>query len=85
MGIHPIKKQLRDRKALELFLRGAELGSFRAHFVIATVYLNGELGVTKDMNKALHHMKLAAQWEDMKWQGIILVFMSTNMVMWTWR
>jgi len=57
-GIKRIPKDY--RKAFGLFLQGTELGSCRAHYVIASVYLNGELGVAKDMNKALHHLKLAA-------------------------
>jgi len=47
------------RKSVELFSQAAELGSIRAHDELASAYFLGE-GVNKDMNKAMHHWKLAA-------------------------
>jgi len=47
------------RKAFELFYRGAEFGSIRAHYNLACAYLIGE-GGEQDVEKAVYHMKLAA-------------------------
>ena len=50
----------KDReKAMELFIRAAELGSAQAHNNIAFLYENGQ-GVEEDMIKAQYHYKLAA-------------------------
>ena len=46
-------------KANELLLKAAELGSCSAQAKIAAAYYNGE-GVERDMNKARHHMEIAA-------------------------
>ena len=48
-----------EKKALELWERAAELGSITAHYCLAEVYRLGS-GVEKDMDKAIHHYKLAA-------------------------
>lgn len=48
-------------KALELWNQSAELGSVRAHYELARVYLRGESeGVDKDGKKAVYHMMHAA-------------------------
>jgi len=47
-------------KALELWTRAAELGSFVAHYAIGNVYHEGWGGVKIDMKKAIHHTELAA-------------------------
>ena len=48
-----------NRKAFELFNRGAWLGSVGSHCALVSAYLNGE-EVEKDDEKALHHLMLAA-------------------------
>ena len=47
-------------KALELFLRAAELGSMDAHNNIAAMYYSGQLGVEIDREKYMYHMQQAA-------------------------
>ena len=47
------------KKSFELFYRGAEFGSIRAHYNLACAYLVGE-GVENDMKKAMYHFKFAA-------------------------
>ena len=46
------------KKAFGLYLR--ELGSSRAHYNIAQPYLNGYLGLAKNIDKAVYHWELAA-------------------------
>jgi len=47
------------KKGFELLLRGAELGSIKAHCSLANAYDDGS-GVKKDLKKAIIHFKLAA-------------------------
>jgi len=47
------------KKAFEFYSRGAELGSFHSHFVIAHAYRFGN-GVENDEDKSIHHLMLAA-------------------------
>jgi len=48
-----------SNKELELMNRSAELGSLKAHYSIAQAYYHGKI-VKRDMNKTIHHWKLAA-------------------------
>jgi len=48
-----------NRKAFELWKRGAELGSITAHYCLGIVYRTGR-GVDIDKERAAYHMKLAA-------------------------
>jgi len=48
-----------NRRAFELYSRGAELGSFQSHCSLASAYLTGE-GVEQDDEKAVHHLMLAS-------------------------
>ena len=51
---------LRDtNKAIELFLRAAELGSIGAHYELSLMYMVGD-EVEQDTEKAIKHWKLAA-------------------------
>ena len=47
-------------RAIELLSKAAELGSIGAHTCLATVYRTGR-GVEQNIEKAVHHYKLAAQ------------------------
>ena len=47
------------KRALELWYRGAELGSCRAHQALAGTYYGGD-GVEKNMERAVYHFKQAA-------------------------
>ena len=47
------------KRALELWYRGAELDSCRAHQALASTYYHGD-GVEKNMEKAMYHFKQAA-------------------------
>lgn len=47
------------RKSLELWNKSAELGSCKSHYNVSVSYQNGD-GVEKDLEKAIHHLKLAA-------------------------
>ena len=49
-----------EKKALELFLRAADLGSADAHYNIANAYYEGSCGVEKDPNREMHHYQQAA-------------------------
>ena len=46
-------------KAIELWKRGAELGSCNANAYLGYVYLDGR-GVEKDIDRGIHYNKLAA-------------------------
>ena len=48
-----------SKKACELWIKAAELGSLDGHSCIARAYLAGD-GVEGDVGKAFHHYKLAA-------------------------
>jgi len=48
-----------EKRAFELYVQAAELGSARAHNALAHAYRFSQ-GVEKDMEKAIHHSTLAA-------------------------
>jgi len=50
---------LQEKGILELWHRGAELGSCRAHHALAQAYYQGD-GVKKDIERSIHHYKQAA-------------------------
>jgi TPR repeat protein len=55
-GIGCIKN---ERKALELYLRAAELGSHEAAMMLSMVFSNGLLGQKPDPRKADHYLRLS--------------------------
>ena len=50
-----------ESKALELFLRAAELGSTKAMECLGDVYASGTMGVKKDMGKSREYFERAAK------------------------
>ena len=48
-----------NHKAVGPWKRGAELGSCKAHNKLSLMYMIGE-GVEQDMEKSIHHLKIAA-------------------------
>jgi len=60
-------------KALELYHRASELGSFKAYSNIGNAYFNGE-GVEVDKEKAMHYWELAAMGGDVSARSILGVF-----------
>lgn len=48
------------KKAVESWIRSAELGSVEAHLTLGIAYLNGEGGLAINNEKAIHHFKIAA-------------------------
>lgn len=46
-------------KAVEYYIKAAELGDVEAHFRLAVMYQDGE-GVEKDSGKKIHHMEIGA-------------------------
>jgi len=61
-----------DTKALELYVRAAELGHAEAYAVIAIHYQTGAIAVEQDMSKTLAFYEVAAK------KGSILVFHGKN-------
>ncbi|KAL7538594.1 hypothetical protein ACHAXR_008675, partial [Thalassiosira sp. AJA248-18] len=48
------------RKAIELYVRSGELRCADSYFRLGSAYYKGEVGVVKDIEKALHYYKLGA-------------------------
>jgi len=48
-----------SRKAMDLWLKAAALGSAQAHYLVGNTYMN-EKGINRNMDKVVTHYRLAA-------------------------